>query len=51
MPKFKIEYNFNRVEHVLKKLGVRDMFIPNVGDFGDLFAELGDPSSCVSISG
>lgn len=37
MPKFKIEYTYDRVKNDLKQCGVNKIFVPGVGDFGDLF--------------
>ena len=42
MPKFKIEYDFANVTNVMKELGVREIFIRDVGDYGNLFLEVGN---------
>ena len=36
MPKFKIEYEFDKVEQSLEKLGVRRAFSPSLAEFGNL---------------
>lgn len=43
MPIFKIEYRFNRTQELLQELGVNEIFVPGVGDFGNLSKNVRHP--------
>ena len=40
MPKFKIEYTFDKVQNILSELGVKRIFSPGDADFGNLFLKV-----------
>lgn len=40
MPKFRIHYDFDKVVEHLRELGVNKIFVPDEGDFGNLFSKV-----------